>query len=55
MGAPPSPTAAQLARLEQAGQLARMDGPGQARVESGQARLSFTLPRQAVSLIVLAT
>jgi xylan 1,4-beta-xylosidase len=54
MGAPPSATAAQQAQLERAGQRARMEGPGRARVEGGQARLSFTLPRQAVSLIVLA-
>jgi xylan 1,4-beta-xylosidase len=53
MGSPQNPTAEQYARLEQAGQLAALGAPETVRVENGHARLKFTLPRQAVSLLVL--
>jgi xylan 1,4-beta-xylosidase len=53
MGSPQNPTAEQYSQLERAGQLAALGAPETVRVENGQARLKFTLPRQAVSLLVL--
>jgi hypothetical protein len=39
--------------MQQAGQLARLDGPATVDCANGAATLKFTLPRQAVSLLVL--
>jgi xylan 1,4-beta-xylosidase len=54
MGAPAVPTQAQYDRLKAAGALAA-DGrvPGELSVDAGLAKLRFSLPRQAVTLIVL--
>jgi xylan 1,4-beta-xylosidase len=53
MGSPIAPNAEQYAQLRSAGQLARIDAPPTLRVQDGQAALRFSLPRQAVSLVVL--
>ena len=53
IGSPQQPTPEQYAQLEKAGQLAAL-GPSEAlRVENGSVLLKFSLPRQAVSLLVL--
>jgi len=53
-GSPAAPDAGQYAELEKAGQLARLEGgPDGLPVDHGSAALSFLLPRQAVSLLVL--
>jgi xylan 1,4-beta-xylosidase len=54
MGSPQSPTAAQIAELEKAGQLQTMAAPSALVVKDGRAAVSFTLPRQGVSLVKLA-
>jgi xylan 1,4-beta-xylosidase len=51
LGSPPSPTKAQYTQLERAGRLQPLEPSRHVKVEDGGARLSFTLPRQAVSLI----
>ena len=51
MGSPPNLTPSQYRQLEAAGQLARL-APRTVPVENGQARLRFSLPRQAVSFWV---
>ena len=54
MGSPAAPTPAQYARLEEASALALLDGaPSSVEVSGGAASLRFTLPRQAVSLLVV--
>jgi xylan 1,4-beta-xylosidase len=53
MGSPATPTAEQSRDLETAGQLAELHGPQAIAFKDGAGRLSFTLPRQAVSLVVL--
>ncbi len=53
MGSPAQPTAAQLAQLEQAGQLAPLHPPETVRVQNGALTVRFPLPRQGVSLLVL--
>jgi xylan 1,4-beta-xylosidase len=53
MGSPQKPTNEQYATLEKAGQLARLEAPAAVAVENGEASLKFSLPRQAVSLVVL--
>jgi len=53
LGSPLAPNRQQYDRLEAAGQLARLDAPSTTRVEKGATTLSFALPRQAVSLIVV--
>jgi xylan 1,4-beta-xylosidase len=53
MGSPPQPTAAQYAQLEQAGQLTAMAEPAVIDVANAQGTMRFTLPRQAVSLLVI--
>ncbi|MEP7000883.1 MAG: beta-xylosidase, partial [bacterium] len=53
MGSPIAPTRAQYNQLEAAGQLGRLDAPAAIHVANGAAALSFALPRQAVSLIVV--
>ena len=53
MGSPPAPTPAQYAELARAGQLTMMEPVKTVAVRNGQASISVSLPRQAVSLIVL--
>jgi len=53
MGSPQTPSAAQYAELEKAGQLAMLGKPETVRVNDGRADIKFKLPRQAVSLLVL--
>ncbi len=54
MGSPPSPTKGQYLQLERAGRLQPFEPSRHVKVEDGRARLSLTLPRQAVSLIRVA-
>jgi xylan 1,4-beta-xylosidase len=51
MGSPQPPTPAQFKQLERAGQLQALEPSRRVKVEDGKVRLSFTLPRQAVSLV----
>jgi len=51
MGAPDHPTAAQRVALERAGHLQPLADPERVTVAQGELRVSFALPRQAVSLI----
>jgi xylan 1,4-beta-xylosidase len=53
MGSPQKPTPEQYAELERAGQLATPDAPAPLQVEKGAATVRLTLPRQAVSLLVV--
>ena len=53
MGSPQSPSNAQYAQLERASELATLDGPSRINVIDGRALVAFTLPRQAVSLLVV--
>ncbi len=51
MGSPQNPTPEQYARLEAAGQLQLLTSPEWVNSKDGKVELSFSLPRQAVSLI----
>ncbi len=51
MGSPQSPTPAQYAQLEAAGQLQSLGSPAWVPVKGGVVELDFPLPRQAVSLV----
>jgi xylan 1,4-beta-xylosidase len=51
MGSPQNPTPEQYARLEAAGQLQLLTSPEWVSGKDGKVELSFSLPRQAVSLI----
>ncbi|HEV8084348.1 MAG TPA: beta-xylosidase, partial [Chitinophagaceae bacterium] len=51
MGSPQNPTAEQVAALEKAGLLQAMGNPENIKVQSGQAIINMSLPRQAVSLL----
>jgi xylan 1,4-beta-xylosidase len=53
MGSPQSPTVEEKASLEQAGQLALLDGDKTATITGHSVRLNFMLPRQGVSLLVV--
>ena len=53
MGSPQDPTAEQIAKLEQAGQLKLYTSPEWATTKDGKLNFSMKLPRQAVSLLVL--
>lgn len=53
MGSPPAPTPEQYAQLEKAGRLERLETPATIPMHDSQVTLTFTLPRQAVSLLVL--
>jgi xylan 1,4-beta-xylosidase len=53
MGSPPTPSAAQYAQLEKAGQLAQLGKPETLRVKDRNAEVKFNLPRQGVSLLIL--
>jgi len=53
MGSPQSPSPAQYAELEKAGQLAQLGKSETVRVNDGKAEVKFKLPRQGVSLLLL--
>ena len=53
MGSPQSPSPEQYEQLERASELASLSGPSSIGIENGRATLTFTLPRQAVSLLIL--
>jgi xylan 1,4-beta-xylosidase len=53
MGSPSSPSGQQYSKLEEAGQLAMIGQPEKIRIENGKASVNFTLPRQAVSLLIV--
>jgi len=53
MGSPAQPSATQYAQLEKASELALMAAPSSVEVADGRAAISYTLARQAVSLVVL--
>jgi xylan 1,4-beta-xylosidase len=53
MGSPQKPTAEQYAQLERAGQLAEMADGAKLTTENGAPLIRLSLPRQAVSLLVL--
>jgi xylan 1,4-beta-xylosidase len=54
MGSPPAPDAAQRAALEKAAGLPGLGTPQRIPVTDGKLELSFTLPRQGVSLFTIA-
>jgi xylan 1,4-beta-xylosidase len=54
MGSPQKPSAEQLTQMEQASQLATLGAPMKVQVSNGGTTLKLALPRQAVSLLVLA-
>jgi len=55
LGSPVAPTKPQYTELEAAAQLAQLDdAPASLAIETGTAKLSFSLPRQGVSLLVLS-
>jgi xylan 1,4-beta-xylosidase len=51
LGAPESPSAADLAHLQDAGQLQLLDSPEWKAVEAGSTHLNFALPRQGISML----
>ena len=51
MGSPQTPTSAQYAALEQAGQLTEIEAPDTVTPQNGAATVPILLPRQAVSLL----
>ena len=53
MGSPQPPSPAQHRELEQAGQLHVLDAPRRVDAKDGRVVVSFTLPRQGVSLVKL--
>ena len=53
MGSPLQPTAQQFAALEKAGQLAELEPSEKIHFRNGQGVLHITLPREAVSLLVV--
>jgi xylan 1,4-beta-xylosidase len=54
LGSPQQPTPEQYAELERAGQLATVDAPPELKRDGDNATLRVTLPRKAVTLIVIA-
>jgi xylan 1,4-beta-xylosidase len=52
MGSPEKPTSDQYAALEKAGQLTELNAPSSVHVADSQMTIDFSLPRQAVSLLV---
>ena len=54
MGSPQSPTPAQIAELERAGQLQLLGSPEWIKTNNGEALIQFDLPRQGVSLVRLS-
>jgi len=53
IGSPQSPSPEQYAQLEKAGQLEMLGAPERLDARDGSVRISFTLPRQGVSLLTL--
>src|SRR5690606_10064010 len=53
MGSPEKPTAEEQAALERAGELAALGDPEKLRIAEARASVSFRLPRQGVSLLVV--
>ena len=53
MGSPQPPTPAQIAELERVGRLQTLSPASPATISAGRARVSFTLPRQGVSLVTV--
>ena len=53
IGAPQRPTPEQYGELERASQLAQLTSPEWVRPQSGKLNITFSLPRQGVSLLVL--
>jgi xylan 1,4-beta-xylosidase len=53
MGSPQQPTPQQYAELERAGRLEALAEPDAVQVNNGQATVKMTLPRQAVSLLMV--
>jgi xylan 1,4-beta-xylosidase len=53
LGSPLAPNESQYAQLQAAARLAQLGGPGTVRFEQGKAAVQLSLPRQAVSLLVL--
>jgi xylan 1,4-beta-xylosidase len=53
MGSPAAPNDPQYAALKSADGLETVDAPGPLKVSRGRAKLEFSLPRQAVSLVVV--
>ena len=53
MGSPQSPTASEYDQLFMAGKLMAPRELAEIGIQDSQAKLSFSLPRQAVSLLVL--
>ena len=53
MGSPQSPTKAQFAELEASGRLQQLAPPSRVTVTGGRTVITFTLPRQGVSLVKL--
>jgi xylan 1,4-beta-xylosidase len=54
LGSPEKPTPEQLAQIEKAGQLEQLEGaPATTAIAGGKSTLHFSLPREAVSLLVL--
>jgi xylan 1,4-beta-xylosidase len=54
MGSPQNPTAEQIERLKAAGQLQLLESPRWVDAMKGETKISFELPRQAVSLLELS-
>jgi xylan 1,4-beta-xylosidase len=54
LGSPQTPTSAQYASLEKTSRLQTLGGPERTTVKGGELRISFTLPRQGVSLLRVA-
>jgi len=53
MGSPQAPTAEQGVQLARAGELERVASPASLKVSDSRATLTFSLPRQGVSLLVI--
>jgi xylan 1,4-beta-xylosidase len=54
MGSPQTPSPAQYQELERAGKLAQLGPPKRVRIDGGKLVETFSLPRQGVSLLVIA-
>ena len=53
MGSPANPTAAQIAQLQKASELAQLRPASKMKIRNGNAIIKMQLPRQAVSLVTL--
>lgn len=51
MGSPQQPSSSQIAKLEKAGRLEKLEKPTQVAVKGGRLVIPFNLPRQGVSLL----